>query len=311
MMMRVRRRSRPLVTACCMLGMVMAAVLLTSSRTSAQVAPATGQNIAAVYEGWEQNPDRSYNLLFGYFNRNYTEEIDVPIGPDNKIEPGELDQGQPTHFAPRRNRFVFKVRVPEDFGDKELVWTLTSHGETERAYGTLHPEYFVDDIVIMNNNGAGGGGGGAYNIIGNNPPRLEVEGDKTRRSVKVGQPVTLTAFASDDGVPKRRAMRPPRVGNGQRQITPDSASGLRLAWFVYRGAGTVTFDPPQIKVWEDHRDGANSAWSAGWEPPPVPPDGKWMVRATFSDPGTYVLRCLAHDGGLMTHEDVTVVVVNR
>ncbi len=171
-MMSVRRLPGPIVTGC-VLGVIMAAVLATQSRTSAQVAQATGQNIAAVYEGWEQNPDGSYNLLFGYFNRNWEEEIDVAIGPDNAIEPGGPDQGQPTHFQPRRNRFVFKVRVPEDFGDREVVWTLTSHGKTERAYATLHPDYSVDDQVIMNNNGAGGGGGGAYNVLGNKPPVLE------------------------------------------------------------------------------------------------------------------------------------------
>jgi len=78
---------------------------------------------------------------------------------------------------------------------------------------------------------------------------------------------------------------------------------------VYRGAGSkVTFDPPQFEAWEDYRDGRNSPYSEGWEPPPVPADGKWAVRATFSEPGTYVLRCLAHDGGLSTAEDVTVVV---
>jgi hypothetical protein len=70
----------------------------------------------------------------------------------------------------------------------------------------------------------------------------------------------------------------------------------------------VTFDPPQSSVWEDFREGANSAWSPGWEPPPVPTDGKWVISATFSAPGTYVVRGLADDGGLMSHEDVTVVV---
>ena len=88
----------------------------------------------------------------------------------------------------------------------------------------------------------------------------------------------------------------------------NSATGLRLSWFVYRGAGTVSFDPAQIKVWEDTRDGTNSPWSAGWVTPPAPPDGKWVVQTTFSEPGTYVLRCLAHDGGLMASEDVTFVV---
>ena len=57
------------------------------------------------------------------------------------------DLGQPTNFFPRRNRFVFQVRVPKDFGTKEIVWTLTSKGRTEKAYGTLKPDYVLDDTV--------------------------------------------------------------------------------------------------------------------------------------------------------------------
>lgn len=90
--------------------------------------------------------------------------------------------------------------------------------------------------------------------------------------------------------------------------TPNAATGLRLAWFLYRGENKVTFDPPQTKVWEDYRDGAGSPWSPGFVPPPVPPDGKWKIHATFSEPGTYVLRCQAHDGGLSATEDITIVV---
>ena len=89
---------------------------------------------------------------------------------------------------------------------------------------------------------------------------------------------------------------------------PNSATGLRLSWIKYRGPGTVLFDPPQTKVWEDRRDGGNSPWSAGWSPPPIPPENRWAVQATFSEPGTYVLRALGHDGGLIDYEDVTVVV---
>jgi hypothetical protein len=261
-----------------------------------------------VYEGWEKNPDGSFNLVFGYFNRNWDEEIDLPVGPDNNIDQGGADQGQPTHFFPRRNRFVFRIRVAQDFGKQERVWTLTSHGKTERAFATLNPDYFMDDIVIMNNNGAGGAGGGMGDTIGNKAPVLKVEGERTR-NVKVGQPISLTALATDDGKPKPRPMPSP-LSPAARQArgTPNTANGLRVSWFVYRGAGRVSFDPAQIKVWEDYRDGANSPWSAGWAAPPVPPDGKWVSRATFIDPGTYVLRCLVHDGGLMTSEDVTVVV---
>ena len=284
----------------------------------AQGIPYSGQDVTPVYEGWQENPDGTFDLLFGYFNRNMQEELDVPVGPDNRIEPGGLDRGQPTHFYPQRSRFVFYVRVPEDFGDQEVVWTLTSHGKTNTAYGTLHPDYYADNIVIMNNQGAGGAGGGANFINDNVAPTLRVEGPPLR-SVAVGETVTLAAVATDDGVPKRRTIplvlpwdeewdaRRSRIG---QRCCPDSASGLRLSWFVYRGrAAAVTFDPPQFEHWEDYRDGRNSPWSAGWEVPPIPEDNRWTdATVTFSEPGTYVLRTLAHDGGLMTSEDVTFIV---
>jgi hypothetical protein len=265
----------------------------------------TGQNVVPVYEGWEPNPDGSFNLVFGYLNRNWEEELHLPLGPDNTIEPGGPDRGQPTHFFPRRNRFVFRIRVPKDFGSKELVWTLTSHGKTERAFGTLKPDYVLDETVIMSNIGAGGALSTTPDMVGNKAPVLKVEGPKTL-SVKVGEPVTLVAIVTDDGKPSPRAMPPVLGGN---YMLPNSAKGLRLSWFMYRGPGkVVSFDPPQAKVWEDTRDGGNSPWSAGWTNPPVPPEGKWVVRATFSEPGTYVLRCLAHDGGLASSEDVSVTV---
>jgi hypothetical protein len=274
----------------------------------AQESFSKGQNIAPAYEGWEQNEDGSFNLVFGYMNRNWEEEIDIPVGPGNTIEPGGPDQGQPTHFLPRRNRFVFRIRVPKDFGQKELVWTLTSKGKTEKAYGSLKTDYFIDDSVIMSNNGAAGQGGTDPSLKGNKPPSLSVDGETTRRA-KVGEVISLTAVTTDDGIPKVRAL--PRTSPGFfNRFTVDSATGLRLSWFLYRGEGNVSFDPTQIKVWEDTREGANSPWGSGWKTPPVPKDGKWEVKTTFSKPGTYVLRCLAHDGGLSSFQDVTFVVTN-
>jgi hypothetical protein len=77
---------------------------------------------------------------------------------------------------------------------------------------------------------------------------------------------------------------------------PASANGLRLSFFVYRGPGpAVTFDPSQTEVWEDRRHGGNSPWSAGFKTPPVPDGKRWQARATFNQPGTYVIRALAHD----------------
>jgi len=113
----------------------------------AQIRYSSGQNVAPVYEGWERNPDGSFNMVFGYMNRNYEEQVEVPIGAENVIEPGGPDQGQPTHFYPRRQEFVFKVKVPKDWGDKDLVWTLVSHGKVEKAYGSLMPVWELSNLV--------------------------------------------------------------------------------------------------------------------------------------------------------------------
>jgi hypothetical protein len=107
----------------------------------------TGLTVTPAFEGWETNPDGSFNLVFGYLNRNWEQEFHLPVGPDNNVEPGGPDQGQPTWFFPRRNHFIFSIRVPKDFGKQEIVWSITTNGKTERAYGTLKPDYILDDIV--------------------------------------------------------------------------------------------------------------------------------------------------------------------
>ena len=271
--------------------------------STAQRHRATGQEVLPAYEGWEQNPDGSFNLVFGYMNRNWEEELDIPVGPHNNVEPGGPDHGQPTHFLPRRSRFRFRVRVPADFGEDEVVWTLTSPNEkTYHAYGTLKPDYYIDDNVVQRNNGVRT----SDDLLTNQAPKLTVGGGATR-TVEVSDSVTLTAFATDDGLPKPRAMRPVNPARPAR-ITVDAATGLRLSWFVYRGKGQVVFDPPQTKVWEDTRPNSNSPWGAGWKTPAPPPDNRWVVQATFSEPGTFVLRCQAHDGGYTTHKDITFVV---
>jgi hypothetical protein len=280
-----------------------------------------GQNISPAFEGWEQNEDGSFNMLFGYMNRNWEEELDIPVGPNNNIAPGPADQGQPTHFYPRRNRFVFKVRVPKDFGQKELVWTLTANGKTEKAYATLRPDSFVDNLVQASEQGALGAGVSSPEMRKNVAPTLKVD-SATTRTVKVGQPVTLTAFAYDDGWPKPRygpGSRNPqnfdRVVNGvhpsQRApiaLTVGSQTGLRVSWFVYRGPAAVEFTPEQTKVWEDTRAGANSPWAPRWVAPKIPEDGKIDTTVVFTEPGTYVLRCMASDGAIHNVHDVTFTV---
>src|SRR5262249_26109805 len=307
-MMWISLRSQSVLLVICLV-FTLAAVNGTSGQ-DVVVPYQRGQNVVPVFEGWEQNPDGTFNMVFGYLNRNYEEMLDIPIGPNNMIEPGLPDQGQPTHFFARRGWFVFRIKVPSDFGNRELVWTLTSRGRTEKAYATLKPDYVMDKTIMMSNND------GAEAMRGNERqnewPTIRVEGD-TRRTVKVGQPLTLTAIANDDGMPVAAPWRS-RSGSG---------GTFRAGWYVYRGAGKVTFDPGEILPsplqWgprdaqapkaETANATAGSQSSREAQTPttydvfaiakPIPVvDRKVSVTVTFTEPGTYVLRALAHDGGL-------------
>ena len=88
----------------------------------------------------------------------------------------------------------------------------------------------------------------------------------------------------------------------------DSSNGMWLSWIVYRGARRVTFTPLQLKTWQDTRTYANSPWSPPYIMPTALADGKWVVQATFDEPGNYVLRAVAGDGALFTGQHVTVSV---
>ncbi len=320
----------------------------------------SGQNVAPGYEGWEEEADGTKYFLFGYMNRNWEEELDVPVGPANGFTgPGTVaaDLGQPTRFLPRRNRFVFRVKVPASFTAKdELIWTLTTNGVTEKAYASLREDYKVDDVVKASETGALGAGSSSPEIRSNKPPVVKVEGSK-RLTAKVGQPLSITATVTDDGIPKRRigglsgasvtranpASGAAGAGAGApapaapataaapaagapatppaspfrnaatlppTRVTVGKNVGLHLSWLAYRtpSGAQVTYEPNQVKPWEDTRAGANSPWAPIWAPPAMSPDGKVPVKMTFSEPGTYVLRGLADDGALTGYDEVTVTV---
>jgi hypothetical protein len=281
----------------------------------AQLRYSSGQDVVPVYEGWERNPDGTFNMVFGYMNRNYEEQMEIPIGPDNKIEPGAVDQKQPSHFYPRRQEFVFKVKVPADWGDKDLVWTLVSRGKTEQAYGTLKPVYELGNLIYLENRH--GAASLTYPEQPNKAPEIEMVGP-AQSTIAPGEPLALAVEVMDDGNPKP-VVRPPRaksreraVSSGIRTQSPASQAivkldpGVRLGvtWVVYRGGpGVATFDPMRSPV--------VTAAPGDAQADVVPLKGKAATTVSFSEPGTYVLRAYADDGILTTPVDVTVTVQDK
>ena len=296
------------------------ALLALSLPAAAEPSYRKGQYVEPAYEGWWENDDGSFSLVFGYHNENWEEELDITVGEGNFFSPGEADRGQPTHFLPRRNRFTFEVVVPADWGDKELAWTVSINGVSKTAYATLARDYVIDSVVIASETGSLGAGTSSPESRANIAPVLSVMGDRTGdqvvRRVRVGEPLLIEALVKDDGLPKPRAAsinRPEQQGLARwmqppRRTTVGKTNGLFLSWNIYRGEGAASFDPPQIKPWEDTRTSANSPWGALWTPPPVPADGIYRTNVTFDTPGTYVLWGRADDGGLYHDQYITVNV---
>lgn len=288
-----------------------------------------GQPVYPAFEGWRRLPDGTVTLMFGYMNENWDETPTVPIGPDNFFAPGQPDMGQPSHFLPRRNRFIFEVPVPAGFEeDDELVWTLRVNGREQKAYGSLREDYFVDNVVIMSETGALGAGTSSPEIRANIPPEIVLETPR-KMTARVGEPVTLVARVSDDGQPPAEGflgaedyepdatpleLLEGAIDNGFGGSTVNKAVGLYFTWFVYRGTDGAEFDPPQVKPWEDTRTFANSPWAPHWVPPELrkpselPEDGRWRTTVVFDEPGSYVLRGRADDGGLYSDVEVTIEV---
>jgi hypothetical protein len=236
------------------LSLILAAALATTSLLLVAQSPAqqlvtvrhaTGQGVAPVYEGFDINPDGSFNMWFGYMNRNYDESVDLAVGPTNMFEPGG-DRGQPTHFIPRRHKDVFSVRVPKDFGtDNKLVWTLNAHGQTQSVVGTLNRVWQIDRLRTTR-------GGNSEQISSNLPPVVNAQASSVMNAT-----TTLTVAATDDGLPKRR---------GQ-------PVGMTVLWAKFRGPGTVTFGAEQAKV----VDGKAQTTASFSEP------GEYILQAVVDD----------------------------
>jgi hypothetical protein len=219
-----------------------------------------GGSVTPAFEGWYQNDDGSFSLLVGYYNRNTKEALDIPVGPDNRIEPGPVDQGQPTHFEVGRQWGVFVIKVPKDFGKKAMTWTIVANGEVQSIPLTLNPGYPVAPYKEIG--------------MGNEPPSLaftkggpKVLGPPTTVAATltgtVGQPVAIQAWVDDV-----KAAVEERGARGAAKVAT-------VSFHKFRGPGAVSFDPVRVPV--------NA------------PGDVAASKATFAAAGEYLLRVQAND----------------
>lgn len=229
----------------------------------------SGSNVYPAFEGWYKNDDGTFTLLIGYYNRNKKEVLDIPIGPENKIEPGGPDQGQPTHFEVGRGWGTIAIKVPKDFGDKKLVWTITANGKTVSVPFGIVKGYQIEPYLDA--------------AMGNKPPVIKFSetgkaltgppaplADANQISGVVGEPVAINYWITDDG----KEEMPTAAGGGDAAANPRARRApVTTILTKYRGPGEIKF--------------ADS----------TPAIEKNMVNttATFSVPGEYIIRIEGND----------------
>ncbi len=233
-----------------------------------------GASVTTAFEGWFNQDDGSRGFLVGYFNRNTQQELDIPIGPNNQIEPGGPDMGQPTHFLPGRQWGMFMVPVPKNFTPQDkLMWTIIANGQVTSIPLRLNPDYVISPFSEI--------------AVGNTPPalRFEENGPKIQgplamldkaptRTAALAAPLAITVWVADDM----------KYTSGTSAPLSTPRPPVTLTWSKYRGPGAVTFDKAKPEVEKLPTGTDNAAFS-----------GRATSNVKFSEPGDYVLHVTVND----------------
>jgi hypothetical protein len=264
-----------------------------------------GSSVTGAFEGWYYGKDGATYALVGYFNRNSKQEFDIPVGPNNRIEPGGPDLGQPTHFLPGRQWGVFSVKLPKDLGTKRLAWTIVANGFTNTI--TLHTQadYIVEPYEDAANK--------------NTPPKIKFDpsgevftgppnGIAATHNATVDVPLELTAWVTDEGpkinIPENtgrgrgRGRGAAAGGRGDAAAEPDAAGrGARGRGAADgRGANPEFTPPPRLALtWSKFRGPGDVKFDAAKPTIDVEHEGKATTNATFAAPGDYILRLEGND----------------
>ena len=229
----------------------------------------TGEAIWPAYEGWSRNEDGSLTLLLGYFNRNDA-VVEIPVGEDNRLGPGDADKGQPTHFLPGRNWGVFSITVPPDQAEQRLTWTIRVNNQRSEITFWANPAYYTDPFLNQAN-------GNVPPVLRIGPSRADLQGPPhgvaATYSTAVGEPLGLLATVTD-----RPLTMEPEQRRGRRRPP------LSVTWKKFRGPGEVTFEAegqdagPELTHAFEELDG-----------------GETLTTATFGEPGRYRLMATGND----------------
>jgi len=235
-----------------------------------------GRSITGAYEGWYDNKDGSHVFLVGYYNRNLAQAEDIPVGPNNHIDPGGPDFGQPTHFLPGRQVGMFTITVPKEFTQQQrLTWTVTVNGQTTSIPLRLNTDYVISPFEDA--------------AVGNTPPVIKFEENGATiqgptasvakalaRTATTTAPLTLPLWANDDA----------KYTSGTNAPLRTPRPPVTAMWSKYRGPGSVTFEPANGRPKFDTITGGQVG---------QPYAGKGIVTAKFSDPGDYILHVVTND----------------
>jgi hypothetical protein len=252
------------------------AVLVSGQFTpTLQVPRDRGQDVSPTFDGWVTNPDGTYSLYFGYFNRNAGEDLHIPIGSDNSVDGGSgPDRGQPTFFYPGRVWWIYKIDLPKDWPkEQRITWTLKSRGRTNAAVAWLLGEYEVDSVLV----GMNAVDRVLFSSLSepdaqNTPPVISA--GTSRQTIKLSETPTFAVTAVDDGRPS---------------FDSPSTKGLRFRWRLYRGPARALFKPETTRA-------------------ASPSPAKNATTVTFREPGDYRVRVTASDGELFATHDIDVTV---
>jgi hypothetical protein len=214
----------------------------------------SGAGVAPYFDGWYANPDGSVTLSFGFMNRNRSGAVDIPIGPDNTVEPAQFGGMQPTHFpvvsypafGGRRERGVFTITVPRGYtGD--VVWTLRHNGVTYSVPGRTTSDYYKLSYTPQ--------------AAGSLMPAVRFAPDGPASNGRAGIMSDTHTVSVGDALDVRFWME----DRGERAPIPVNA-----LWFKHQGPGDVSFEPRTAKT--------------------PPGGGEAVTRVRFSAPGEYLLR---------------------